>query len=97
PELRKMEAAVLGQDPALDAPAVPSADSPEHRSGNLPAAASELIGRAAELDAVASMLQASRLVTVTGTGGGGETTPAVEAAPRPLPPFPPPPRPLATP
>ena len=80
PELRKMEAAVLGQDPALDAPAVPSADSPEHRSGNLPAAASELIGRAAELDAVASMLQASRLVTVTGTGGVGKTRLAIEAA-----------------
>jgi DNA-binding SARP family transcriptional activator len=60
PELRKLEAAVLGQDPALDAPAVPSAESPERGSGNLPAAASELIGRTAELDAVASMLQASR-------------------------------------
>jgi predicted ATPase/DNA-binding SARP family transcriptional activator len=76
PELRKLEAAVLGQDPALDAPA--AAD--EHSSGNLPAAPSALIGRAADLDAVASALHTSRLVTITGTGGVGKTRLAIEAA-----------------
>ncbi len=76
PELRKLEAEVLGQDPALDAPA--GAD--EHSSGNLPAAPSALIGRAAELGAVASVLRDSRLVTITGTGGVGKTRLAIEAA-----------------
>jgi predicted ATPase/DNA-binding SARP family transcriptional activator len=76
PELRKVEAAVLGQDPALDAPA--GAD--EHRSGNLPAAPSALIGRGAELGAVASMLRVSRLVSITGTGGVGKTRLAIETA-----------------
>ena len=79
PELRQLEAAVLAQDPALDAPAAP-AEADERRSGNLPAAPSALIGRAAELAAVASALQASRLVTITGSGGVGKTRLAIEAA-----------------
>jgi predicted ATPase/DNA-binding SARP family transcriptional activator/tetratricopeptide (TPR) repeat protein len=80
PELRKLEAAVLGQDPALDAPVALPAGTDEHRPGNLPAAPSALIGRAAELRAVASVLQASRLVTMTGAGGVGKTRLAIEAA-----------------
>ncbi len=80
PELRKLEAAVLGQDPALDAPAAVPRQAREYRPGNLPAAPSPLIGRAAELGAVASTLQVSRLVTVTGTGGVGKTRLALEAA-----------------
>ncbi len=50
------------------------------RPGNLPAAPSALIGRTAELAAIASGLQASRLVTITGPGGVGKTRLAVEAA-----------------
>src|SRR5215470_17259091 len=80
PELRKLEAAVLGQDPALDAPAVLPAEPGQHRSGNLPAASSALIGRAAELAAIASVLRTSRLVTITGTGGVGKTRLAIAAA-----------------
>ena len=72
PELRQLEAAVLAQDPALDAPAAVPAEAIERRPGNLPAAPSALIGRAAELAAIASALQVSRLVTITGTGGIGE-------------------------
>jgi len=60
PELRKLEAAVLGQDPALDAPAAVPRQAREYRPGNLPAAPSPLIGRAAELGAVASTLQWTR-------------------------------------
>jgi predicted ATPase/DNA-binding SARP family transcriptional activator len=91
PELRKLQAAVLCQDPALNAPAaVPAtpaspaipAGSDEYRSGQLPAAPSALIGRAAELDAVVSLLRAGRLVTITGTGGVGKTRLAIEAARR---------------
>lgn len=80
PELRKLEAAVLRQDPALDAPAVVPAEAGEHRSSNLPAAPSALIGRVAELGAVAAVLQVSRLVTITGTGGVGKTRLAIETA-----------------
>jgi predicted ATPase/DNA-binding SARP family transcriptional activator/tetratricopeptide (TPR) repeat protein len=80
PELRKLEAAVLGQDRALDAPASVPEKSAEHRSGNLPAAPSALVGRAAELGAVVSLLRAGRLVTITGTGGVGKTRLAIEAA-----------------
>jgi predicted ATPase/DNA-binding SARP family transcriptional activator len=80
PELRNLEAAVLGQDPALDAPAAVPAEADDHRLGNLPAAPSALIGRAADLGAIASALQASRLVTVTGPGGVGKTRLAIEAA-----------------
>ncbi len=76
PELRKLEAAVLGQDPALEVPAKPE----QHNSGNLPAAPSALIGRDVELAAVASELRVSRLVTITGTGGVGKTRLAIEAA-----------------
>jgi predicted ATPase/DNA-binding SARP family transcriptional activator/tetratricopeptide (TPR) repeat protein len=80
PELRRLESAVLSQDPALGAPA-PAPTAPEPRSsGNLPAARNELIGRRAELGMVASLLQASRLVTVVGVGGAGKTRLAVEVA-----------------
>ena len=86
PELRQLEAAVLAQDPALDAPVPAAAEDGagagvvQARSGNLPAAPSALIGRTAELAAIASGLQASRLVTITGPGGVGKTRLAVEAA-----------------
>jgi predicted ATPase/DNA-binding SARP family transcriptional activator len=80
PELRQLEAAVLAQDPALDAPSAVPAEADERRSGNLPTAPSALIGRAAELAAIASGLQASRLVTITGSGGVGKTRLAIEAA-----------------
>ena len=80
PELRELEAAVLAQDPVLDAPAAAPAEADERRSGNLPAAPSALIGRAAELAAIASVLQVSRLVTITGSGGVGKTRLAIEAA-----------------
>jgi predicted ATPase/DNA-binding SARP family transcriptional activator len=80
PELRKLEAAVLRQDPALDTPAVVPAEAGERRSGNLPTAPSALIGRVAELGAITAMLQVSRLVTITGTGGVGKTRLAIETA-----------------
>ena len=82
PELRKLEAAVLSQDPALDAPAaVPTTTAPgEDRPGNLPAATSALIGRTAELGEIAEMLRVSRLVTLTGPGGVGKTRLAIDAA-----------------
>jgi predicted ATPase/DNA-binding SARP family transcriptional activator len=80
PELRQLAAAVLAQDPALAAPDAAAAEADERRSGNLPAAPSALVGRAADLAAVTSVLQASRLVTITGSGGVGKTRLAIEAA-----------------
>jgi predicted ATPase/DNA-binding SARP family transcriptional activator len=79
PELRRLEAAVLAQDPALDAPAAPPAIG-GNRGDNLPAAPNTLIGRSAELAAIASLLQASRVVTVVGVGGSGKTRLALEVA-----------------
>lgn len=80
PELRKLEAAVLSQDPALNVPTGVPARAEDLSAGNLPAAPSALIGRAADLAAVVSALRSSRLVTITGTGGVGKTRLAIEAA-----------------
>lgn len=77
PALRKLQEAVLRQDPALDAPAGRALDGPgpaahgggRDAAGNLPVAPPALIGRAADLDALASPLLDSRLVTITGAAG----------------------------
>ena len=60
-ELKRLENAVLSQDPALGRPATPQAAGGESadRTGNLPAAPSALIGRRDELDTVAAALRGS--------------------------------------
>jgi predicted ATPase/DNA-binding SARP family transcriptional activator/tetratricopeptide (TPR) repeat protein len=80
PELRRLEAAVLAQDPELAAPPARPAGPAGPAAGNLPAAASGLIGRHADLGAVTELLRAGRLVTITGAGGVGKTRLAIEAA-----------------
>jgi hypothetical protein len=48
--------------------------------GNLPTQLTSFVGRQEELASLAKALEASRLVTLTGTGGVGKTRLAVQAA-----------------
>jgi len=75
--LRAMERAVLQQDPALDAPAVPAGASGAPAAGGARGVAP--IGRGPELAAVRAALAAAatgtaRIVLVTGEPGAGKTT-----------------------
>ncbi|HET6954013.1 MAG TPA: BTAD domain-containing putative transcriptional regulator [Acidimicrobiales bacterium] len=75
-DLAALHLAILRHDPALDLPAPPL---PRVR-GYLPAALTELVGRADALARVRVQLAANRLVTLTGPGGVGKTRLAIEAA-----------------
>jgi predicted ATPase/DNA-binding SARP family transcriptional activator/tetratricopeptide (TPR) repeat protein len=81
-ELRRLEQAILQQDPTLGAPVREPA--PSAANTNLPTRLTSFIGRDAELQDVAELLRAGRLVTLTGPGGAGKTSLAVEAASRVL-------------
>jgi predicted ATPase len=61
-------------------PAASSIESPAPPATNLPAATSELIGRAAALLEVTELLRAHRLVTLIGAGGIGKTRLGLEVA-----------------
>jgi predicted ATPase len=82
--LRKLERAILQQDPALDA----SVAKPT--SGRrLPTPATPLLGRERELAALAELVRRedARLVTLTGTGGIGKTRLGLELVRRLAPEF----------
>jgi predicted ATPase/DNA-binding SARP family transcriptional activator len=75
PRLQELHAAILAQDAAL------LVEPPEIRARrHLPAPATSLVGRRAQLDDVTALLRRVRLVTLTGTGGTGKTRLALEAA-----------------
>ena len=79
PELRRLEAAILAQDPELDPPApAPTVSS----TSDLPAPISSFVGRVAELEQVHELLDTHRLVTLVGPGGVGKSRLALEAAAR---------------
>ncbi len=81
PELVALHRALLRQDPALTGPATtPAPIEPER--GNLPAPLTGLIGRDAAVADAARLLDAGRLVTLTGPGGVGKTRLAVAVASR---------------
>ncbi|HEX2292733.1 MAG TPA: BTAD domain-containing putative transcriptional regulator, partial [Gaiellaceae bacterium] len=74
PELRRLQQAILAQDPAI-AP-VPA---PPTRRGNLPAPVTSFVGREQELAEVLQLVREHRLVTLTGPPGVGKSRLALEA------------------
>ena len=56
--------------------------------GNLPAQFTSFVGRDDDLAIIATLLDADRLVTVTGVGGVGKTRLAIQVAASVLPSFP---------
>jgi predicted ATPase/DNA-binding SARP family transcriptional activator len=74
-ELVDLHRAVLNEDPTLAAPTVKA-------RSHLPAAVTDLIGRAAAVDDILRLLGRARLVTLTGPGGVGKTSLALAAARR---------------
>ncbi|MEV5596578.1 BTAD domain-containing putative transcriptional regulator [Streptomyces sp. NPDC052496] len=85
PELVALQQAMLEQDPGA-AGAVPTrAPGPAgpgdaQRRTNLPAPLTELVGRSAAVSQVRALVEAGRLVTLTGPGGVGKTRLALAAA-----------------
>ncbi len=75
PDLRRLQEAILAQDPAI----APVAVAPRPR-GNLPSPSTSFVGREDELDRIVDFLRANRLVTLTGPPGVGKSRLAVEAA-----------------
>jgi predicted ATPase/DNA-binding SARP family transcriptional activator len=77
--LRRLHAAILRQDPALEPPVRPL---PRAGVRALPAVPDRTIGRAATIARAAELLRRSdvRLVTLTGVGGVGKTRVALEVA-----------------
>jgi len=84
--LRRLHAAVLAQDPALDwnpgsrALAPSEDDRAAVKSHNLPLPLTSFLGRGEDVAEVRELLTRGRLVTLTGAGGAGKTRLAVEAA-----------------
>ena len=77
-DLRELQRRILQQDPSLEV----AADTDSSRG--LPEPPNPLIGRDAELEALAALLEQrdARLVVLTGAGGSGKTRLALEAARR---------------
>jgi predicted ATPase/DNA-binding SARP family transcriptional activator len=92
PDLRRLEAAVLAQDPVLDlAPAIgatavaaaaPAAAvaAPTSPATPIPRPLTDCLGRARELEMLERLATSKRLVTLVGPGGVGKTRLATEFA-----------------
>ncbi len=80
PELQRLEAAILNQDPALRAPAAVTTTTRPRT--NIKATITPLFGREDELVQLSEALASHRLVTLVGPGGAGKTRLAVDAARR---------------
>jgi predicted ATPase/DNA-binding SARP family transcriptional activator len=75
--LRRRQEQILLQDPVLEAPDPTPPPRPPH---HLPAQRTSFVGRRRELAELQGLLQARRLVCVTGPPGSGKTRLAVEVA-----------------
>ncbi len=83
PELRRLEAQVLAQDPELDPPAStapPPPPAPERRRGNLRRPLGPCLGRQDDLARLRELVGEHPLVTIVATGGAGKTRLALELA-----------------
>ncbi|MEY2420712.1 MAG: hypothetical protein QOI95_779 [Acidimicrobiaceae bacterium] len=85
PELRRLEAAVLSQDPTLDAPSVAAGPSSSRSGGaehqwHLPSSLTPLVGREHELRELTALFAEHRLITLVGPGGVGKTRLALDVA-----------------
>ncbi len=78
PELARLHQAILAQDPTLDRP-TPLTQAARPRT-NMPVPLSSFVGRANAVAEVRKLLEAGRLVTLTGPGGVGKTRLALETA-----------------
>ena len=80
PELRRLESAIITQDPSLIADEAPAqaakAVAPTHPG--IPEALTPLVGRDAELRDLRALLTEQRFITLVGPGGVGKTRLALE-------------------
>jgi predicted ATPase/DNA-binding SARP family transcriptional activator len=82
PELRRLETAILAQDPSLDAPDIAAraaAPRREHRA-IIPESLTPLVGRDEELRDLTRLFRDHRFITLVGPGGVGKTRLALEVA-----------------
>jgi non-specific serine/threonine protein kinase len=80
-ELQQLHTAILHHEPSLSQTDT-SISCRRETPNNLPANLASFIGRQEELDKIPALLQAVRLVTVTGAGGAGKSRLATEIAAR---------------
>ena len=80
PELLRLHAQLLADDPALAAPAVGTGTLPATcpARGTMAAPVASFVGRQAELTELDKLVGKHRLVTITGPGGAGKTRLAIE-------------------
>ncbi len=80
PRLQQLEQEILTQDPAIGetARAVRASES-QLPIGNLPSLSAQLVGRDAEVAALAELIDRQRLVEIVGAGGIGKTAVAIAA------------------
>jgi DNA-binding SARP family transcriptional activator len=78
PDLTALERAILAHDPDLAAPPTQVLDTRRLPAADMPAPLTSFVGRHEQLAAIRSLLNESRLITLTGPPGVGKTRLAVE-------------------